>query len=133
MEDHNRQQLIERAVQARENAYAPYSGFKVGSAILTTDGRIFTGCNVENAAYGDTICAERVALFTAVAAGVTQFQALAVVTDVPKPAFPCGSCRQALAEFGIDLTVVCANLMGKSIITNLRELLPKPFIEREMR
>ncbi len=97
--------VIAAAVAAKEKAYAPYSKFRVGAAIQGADGRIFTGCNVENASYGLTMCAERVAAGAAVAAGVQQFTRIVVATDVDPPSSPCGACRQVLAEFGTDVTV----------------------------
>lgn len=119
--------LIEKARQARECAYAPYSGFKVGAAILASNGEIYTGCNVENASYGLTSCAERNAVFKAVCAGEREFKRLAVVTDLAEPAAPCGACRQVLAEFDLDLTVIMANTQGEKRITTVRELLPQAF------
>lgn len=119
--------LIEAATAARERAYAPYSGFKVGAALLTDLGEIFTGCNVENASYSLTNCAERTAVFKAVCAGVRNFLAIAVVTDLEKPAPPCGACRQVLAEFSYDMQVIMANTKGDIIRSSLRELLPLAF------
>ena len=91
--------LLQSAKSARDAAYAPYSNFKVGAAVLAGDGRIFTGCNIENASFGASMCAERVAIFAAVAAGQRQIQALAVIADTPQPVIPCGLCLQVLAEF----------------------------------
>ena len=119
-------ELIERAKKARENAYAPYSKFKVGAAILTEDGEIYTGVNVENASFGLTVCAERVALFKAVSDGKRSFKAIAVVTDTEEPVPPCGACRQVLSEFG-DMEVIMANLKGDVKIARLRDLLPDSF------
>ena len=102
-------ELIKEAGKARENAYAPYSGFKVGAAILGQDGVIFTGCNVENASYGLSVCAERAAVCKAVCAGTASFEAIAVVTPTDDPASPCGACRQVLAEFSPEMKVVLAN------------------------
>ena len=119
--------LIANAVQARENALAPFSGFKVGAAIVTADGRIYTGCNVENASYGLTICAERAAVFHAVAAGQKQFQRLALATT--GGATPCGACRQVLAEFAPELPILLINVDQPNAIVevNLRDLLPGAF------
>lgn len=115
--------LVEAAWLARERAYAPYSNFAVGAALLAEDGRIFSGCNVENISYGLTICAERVAIGTAVAAGARSFLALAVVADTAVPVSPCGACRQVMAEFGVP-KVLLANRTGRLEFT-LEELLPR--------
>lgn len=120
-------ELIEQAMQARQRAYAPYSGFAVGAAVLAASGRVITGCNVENASYGLTICAERVALFKALSEGIRDFRRLAVVTDTGELTFPCGACRQVLWEFSPDLVVVVANLRGERQTHLLRDLLPAPF------
>ncbi|MFA5110697.1 MAG: cytidine deaminase [Desulfobaccales bacterium] len=122
-----RQQLLDAARRAREAAYAPYSDFKVGAALLTAAGEIFTGCNVENASFGATLCAERVAILTAVAAGHRRFTALAVVADTPKPVPPCGLCRQVLVEFSPDCQIIMANLAGQWRLATLKELLPLAF------
>ena len=121
--------LLEQARLAREKAYAPYSRFAVGAALLTEDGEIITGCNVENVSYGLTICAERVAAFTAVAAGRKKISGLALVADLPEPPTPCGACRQVLAEFAPEMWILCANLEGKQRIFRLTELLPEAFAE----
>ena len=120
-------QLLDRARRAREAAYAPYSNFKVGAAVLTAAGEIFSGCNIENASLGATICAERVAILTAVAAGARDLTALAVIADTPDPVAPCGLCRQVLAEFSPDCRVVMANTAGRIRLANLKELLPLAF------
>ena len=122
--------LIAQARAARASAYAPYSRFQVGAALLTLDGRVFHGCNVENAAYGLCNCAERTALFTAVAAGAARqsFERLAVIADTPGPIAPCGACRQVMIELGgPDLVVVLANLNGASLRTSAGALLPGAF------
>ena len=119
--------LIKLATEARENAYAPYSRFKVGAALLASDGRVFTGCNVENATYGLTVCAERVALWKAVSEGEREFVAVAVVADGERPPSPCGACRQLLWEFCDDIEVITANLRGGRQSYHLSELLPYPF------
>lgn len=124
------EQLFERAKKARESAYAPYSKFKVGAALLTKDGRVFDGCNVENASYGLCNCAERTAFFSAVAAGYGRdaFAALAVVGDTEGPIAPCGACRQVIIELGgPDLAIRLGNLRGATRDTTAREQLPDAF------
>jgi cytidine deaminase len=115
--------LLTAAWETRDQAYAPYSNFHVGAALLAADGRIFTGCNVENLSYGLTNCAERVAIGAAVAAGVRKFLAVAVVADTSEPISPCGACRQVLAEFGVP-RILLANRSGQ-IEFSLEELLPR--------
>ncbi len=115
--------LVAAAWQAREAAYAPYSNFAVGAALLAADGRIFLGCNVENISYGLTNCAERVAVETAIAAGAREFVAVAVVADTGVPISPCGACRQVLAEFGVP-RVILAN-RSERLEFGLDELLPR--------
>jgi cytidine deaminase len=119
--------LIASARSARERAYAPYSRFLVGAALLDDRGEIHTGGNVENASYGLTVCAERSAIFAAVSRGVQRFVALAVVTDMSPPATPCGACRQVLREFAPGLVIVTANLAGERVATDLARLLPDSF------
>lgn len=119
--------LIEVAKQTRENAHAKYSGFQVGAALRTTSGKIFGGCNVENATYGLTVCAERVAIFKAISEGERKFDAIAVVTDTDTLTPPCGACRQLIWELCGDVPVILANLKGKSETIPMRELFPKPF------
>lgn len=122
--------LIEKALEARENAYAPYSNFKVGCAIATEDGTIFTGANVENASYGLCICAERTAIGTAVCAGHRELSAIAVVTQSSPPAAPCGMCRQTINEFvsvPSKVTIVLVNPQGERRDLNLEELFPHGF------
>lgn len=120
--------LSDSALLARERAWAPYSGFKVGAAVLAASGEIYTGCNVENRSFGATICAERVAIGSAVANGETAIEAIAVVTDSNPPAPPCGLCLQFLTEFAAaDLPVVTSNLAGEQRKFSLQELLPHPF------
>jgi len=115
------------AKAARKHAYAPYSGFQVGAALEAKNGKIFTGCNVENASYGLACCAERTALFKAVSEGVKSFKRIAIVADTPSPCPPCGICRQALHEFSPEMEVILANLKGKSESIRLSDLLPRAF------
>jgi cytidine deaminase len=119
--------LVAAATAVRENASAPYSKFKVGAALLSEDGRIFTGCNVESASYGLTVCAERTAVFKAVADGARGFRAVAVVTDAEPPASPCGACRQVLWDQCRDIDVVIATPRGVATRTRLAALLPMAF------
>ena len=119
-------ELIPQARAVRESAYAPYSRFAVGAALRAVDGRIFAGCNVENLSFGLTICAERAALFGAVAAGCREFTALAVVADSRDPVTPCGACRQVLAEFSPALPICSVNLDGEVFVESLAFLLPRP-------
>ena len=121
------EKLLELALDARKNAYVPYSGYAVGAALLAEDGRVFTGCNVENAAYGNTLCAERTALVKAVSEGRRAFTRLAVAGDSGDPCWPCGACRQMLREFGADLRVLCADRNGRFRAFALDELLPHGF------
>ena len=121
----NDEELIAMAIEARERAYAPYSGFPVGAALLTRAGQVFTGCNVENAMFGLTVCAERVAVLKAVSAGERDFEAIAVATA--PGASPCGSCRQVLREFGRDLRILVSDAEGNCREFTLEELLPNAF------
>ena len=120
------ERLVIAASAARENAHAPYSNFTVGAAVLGADGRVHVGCNVENASYGLSVCAERHAIAAAVAAGEERIQALAVVTELDPPASPCGACRQVLVEFG-DFPVILANPAGERLLTAVSDLLPDAF------
>jgi cytidine deaminase len=125
--------LIDAARQARENAHAPFSKFQVGAAVRAKSQRIFSGCNVENASYGLTLCAERVAIFKAISEGERGgFEALAVVTDSDQLTPPCGACRQIIWEFCGDVAVVLANLRGQTEIFQMSELLPRPFDSRNL-
>ncbi len=118
-------QLVEQAIEAREYAYAPYSHYKVGAALLTTDGKIYKGCNVENASYSPSNCAERTAIFKAVSEGDREFEAIAVVTS--DGGMPCGLCRQVMREFAPNLTVIIGNIDGTYQVFALPDLLPHSF------
>lgn len=120
-------ELIEAAKQVRELAFAPYSNFRVGAAVRTKGGKIFTGCNIESAAYSGTVCAERVAIWKAVSEGEKEFESIAVVADTQELTPPCGACRQILWEFGGGMTVTFANLKGDLEIVQMKDLLPRAF------
>lgn len=122
-----REKLLRSAMKALEFAYAPYSSFRVGAALRARDGRVFAGCNVENASFGVTLCAERVALGKAISEGAREFEAIAIVSEGVDFCFPCGACRQALAEFGLDIEVIAGNRSGAYLAKPLRELLPLSF------
>lgn len=129
----NTQLLIDKAIKARENAYAPYSKFKVGAAILTSNQEIYTGCNVENASYGLTNCAERTAIFTAVVNGESKIEAIAIVGDTEGPISPCGACRQVIAEFSDkDTKIILTNLKGDVLVTTMSEILPGSFSSKDL-
>ncbi|MEC1548335.1 cytidine deaminase [Bacillus rugosus] len=129
----NRQELITEAIKARDMAYAPYSKFQVGAALLTKDGKVYRGCNIENAAYSMCNCAERTALFKAVSEGDTEFQMLAVAADTPGPVSPCGACRQVISELCTkDVIVVLTNLQGQIKEMNVEELLPGAFSSEDL-
>jgi cytidine deaminase len=119
--------LLAAALAVRENAFAPFSKFKVGAALEDIDGRIHTGCNVENATYGLTVCAERVAVFKAISEGVRKFRRIAVAADTDDLTPPCGACRQILWEFCGDVEIVLVNPRGKTESYRLKALFPKPF------
>jgi cytidine deaminase len=120
-------QLVDAALAARHNAHAPFSNFKVGAALEDETGRIFTGCNVENATYGLTMCAERVAVFKAVSEGAQNFRRIAVAADTDLLTPPCGACRQILWEFCGDVELTLVNLQGKTETLHLKDLFPRPF------
>ncbi|SHI88554.1 cytidine deaminase [Lutispora thermophila] len=122
--------LIEKAKEAREKAYVKYSNFKVGAALLAKSGKIYTGCNVENASYGATICAERVAFTKAISEGERDFEAIAIVSSGKEIAYPCGICRQFMSEFGLDLKLIFTD-DNKIETYKLYELLPHAFTEFE--
>jgi cytidine deaminase len=119
--------LVEAALQVRENAHAPFSKFKVGAALEDVDGHVHTGCNVENATYGLTVCAERVAVFKAVSEGARKFRRIAIAADTDTLTPPCGACRQILWEFCGDIELILTNPRGKTETLRLRELFPRPF------
>jgi len=132
LSNQEKQSLIDLANTARQRAYAPYSNYPVGAAVRTKTGRIFTGVNVENAAYPQSMCAERVAVFKAVSEGEKEFEVISVVTD--NGGSPCGGCRQVLAEFGLDTIVLMADRNGKLIKeTTVRELLPEAFTPEHLK
>ena len=119
--------LIAAALAARENAFAPYSKFRVGAAIEDSGGRIHTGCNVENSTYGLTVCAERVAVLKAISEGVRKFRRVAIAADTDALTPPCGACRQILWEFCGDIEIILVNPRGKTETYRLKDLFPKPF------
>jgi cytidine deaminase len=119
--------LVEAALRVRENAHAPFSKFKVGAAIEDESGRVFTGCNVENATYGLTVCAERVAVFKAISEGARRFRRVVVAADTEALTPPCGACRQILWEFCGDVEVTLVNLHGKTEKFQMKDLFPRPF------
>ena len=120
-------ELIEAAIKVRESARATFSNFKVGAALKSKSGKIFTGCNVENASYGLTICAERVAIFKAISEGETEFEQIVVVADTAELTPPCGACRQIIWEFCGDVPVIMANLKNETETLQMQELLPRAF------
>lgn len=125
--------LLEESKIARENAYVPYSKFKVGAALLTADGKVYRGCNIENAGYSMTNCAERTAFFKAVSEGEKDFAALAIVADIDRPCSPCGACRQVMSEFcKPDMPVYLTNLKGDVEITTVGDLLPGAFTPEDL-
>ena len=119
-------ELLKLADKAKEYAYAPYSGFQVGAALLTVDGQVFTGCNVENSSYGAAICAERSAVVQAVSHGKRKFEAIAIASSGDETVYPCGICRQVLHEFHPDIKVICQSSKGYEVY-RLSELMPKGF------
>ena len=121
------QELVRAALDARHHAYAPYSNFHVGAALECEDGTVFTGCNVENAAFGSTMCAERTAIFKAVSEGKRHFRRIAIAGSSGDPCWPCGSCRQVLSEFAPDLELLISTAGGHFVKTDLIALLPHSF------
>ncbi len=127
-------QLLDKAVEARNKAYTPYSNFKVGASVLTKNNIVFQGCNIENASYGLTNCAERTAIFKAVSEGENEFEAIAIVGDTDGPISPCGACRQVIAEFCDENTkIILANLKGEYVETSITELLPGFFSSKDLK
>ena len=127
MNDKKIEELIESAKKVREMAYAPFSNFKVGAAVRTKNGKIYTGCNVESASYGLTVCAERIAIWKAVSEGEREFVRVSVVADTEELTPPCGVCRQIIWEFCGDIPVTFSNLKGKTETVTMKELLPRAF------
>ena len=125
-------QLYRKALEQLEKAYAPYSGFSVGAALLTMDDTLYTGCNIESAAYGATICAERTALVKGVSEGHRKFKSIAIASSSGDFTFPCGICRQTLIEFGPNLRVIVGNLKGEIQVLLLKDLLPEAFTSIEL-
>jgi len=128
----NYKKLLKEAEKARKKAYTPYSKFKVGAAVLTSDGKIFTGCNIENASFGLTVCAERVAILKAISEGSYKFEAMAIIGDTNRPCSPCGACRQVISEFGEDIKIAMSNLKGDVKIKKISELLPEAFNKNDL-
>ena len=124
--------LMAQAEEAKRNSYSPYSGFRVGAALVTSEGKVFTGTNVESASYGATICAERTAVVKAVSEGYREFEAIAVSSDAEEGSFPCGICRQFLAEFGLGIKIVTGKKTGEIRVHTVAELLPFAFTEEDM-
>ncbi len=123
----NDRDILNKAYEASKNAYAPYSRFPVGAALECTDGTVYTGCNIENAALGSTICAERVAIFKAVSEGKTKFRRIAIYGEGENYCMPCGACRQVMQEFSPEMEVLCAKAGGRYVSYNLTQLLPHSF------
>lgn len=128
-----KEKLIEAAIQARQGAYVPYSHFPVGAALLTKDGKVYSGINIENAAYSVGNCAERTAIFKAFSEGDREYVAMAVAADSPRPVPPCGACRQVMAELcSMDMPVYLTNLQGEVLETTVSKLLPGAFVAKDM-
>jgi cytidine deaminase len=129
----NKDQLIKEALEARTQAYTPYSEFQVGAALLTKNNKLYRGCNIENASFGLTNCAERTAIFKAVSEGEKEIQAIAICADTAGPVSPCGACRQVMAEFCDENTkIYLTNLNGNTVETSINELLPGYFSSKDM-
>lgn len=125
------EELVQEAIKYREHSYSPYSHFAVGAAVLTKSGHVYGGCNIENASYPVTNCAERTAIFKAVSEGYREFAAIAIVADTPGPCSPCGMCRQAISEFKIP-RIIMANLKGAVQVATLAEILPFAFTDNDL-
>nr|WP_281272336.1 cytidine deaminase [Neobacillus piezotolerans] len=133
MDTLNEKELIQEAIKAREFAYIPYSKFAVGAALLSKDGQVFRGCNIENAAYSMTNCAERTAIFKAVSEGITEFKAIAIVADTDRPCSPCGACRQVIAELcGPEVDIILTNLKGEVLRVRSEDILPGAFLPKDL-
>ena len=132
-ESESAKDLRDTAFAAMENAYAPYSRFRVGAAVRTATGEMIAGCNVENAAYGEALCAERVAIAAAVARGMKEFEEIAIASESDEPAAPCGSCRQTMSEFAPDLKITSYSRNGKQVTWRLSDLLPEAFASNHLR
>lgn len=128
----NSKDLVELAIKAKENAYVPYSNFRVGAALLTKNGKVYTGCNIENASYGATNCAERTAIFKAVSEGEREFEAIAINADTDDMTFPCGICRQVIIEFSRDIKLYISNKNGEYKEYSIGELLPGAFTSDDL-
>ncbi|MEK9136022.1 MAG: cytidine deaminase [Bacteroidota bacterium] len=129
----NYQSLARKALAARKFSHSPYSHFRVGAALLTTSGKVFTGCNVENSSYGLTICAERTALFKAISEGHKKFQAIAVASDESGFTPPCGACRQVLIDLAGNIDVILTKKNGETRVVNMKELLPHAFTKKNLK
>lgn len=125
--------LLEEAKKAMVYSYSPYSNFKVGAAILTCDGKVFTGCNIENSSFGGTNCAERTALFKAISEGYREFEKIAIISESNDFTAPCGICRQVISEFTLDIDIILANKNGDYIKKGLKELLPLAFTNESLK
>lgn len=129
----NARELIEKAKEAKEYAYVPYSNFKVGAALLTKTGKIYTGCNIENSSYGATNCAERTAIFKAVSEGFTEFDAIAIVSSSEDVTYPCGICRQVMSEFMPEAKIFYENKKGEIVESSVKEVLPYMFDKNSLK
>ncbi|MFZ7130736.1 MAG: cytidine deaminase [Eubacteriales bacterium] len=126
-------EIISKSIEAKESAYVPYSHFRVGSAVLTEDDKIYTGCNIENASFGATNCAERTAIFKAISEGTKKIKAIAISTDRKEFIYPCGICRQVIREFGEEVDIVLVDKEGNTIRTSIKELFPQSFSKEDLK